>query len=169
LIASVLDDQVLEFVNRNGSALVLADSEQAFTSDAEYKCTRRAATWLDGRWFSNYNWIDVNSEPYRDLALNRLLAFEARAVTPEYVIENVSPDQFADVLSGITVGWLNLNNALTFQLQIGTGKALVTTYRFSNYGDDPYASHLLNAYIRYASGPKCRPAGQWRSSAIMSQ
>jgi hypothetical protein len=64
---------------------------------------------------------------------------------------------------------LNLNNALTFQLQIGTGKALVTTYRFSNYGDDPYASHLLNAYIRYASGPKCRPAGQWRSSAIMSQ
>jgi hypothetical protein len=61
------------------------------------------------------------------------------------------------VLSGITLGWLNLNNALTLQIKMRDGKALLTTYRFNRYGQDPYATHLLDRYIQFVASDAIRP------------
>ena len=61
------------------------------------------------------------------------------------------------MLSGITYGWLNSNEALAVQARAGQGCVLLTTFRFDDYGRDPYATHLLDALIAYASGPDMRP------------
>ncbi len=53
------------------------------------------------------------------------------------------------MLAGITCGWLNLNNALTLQTNVKSGKLLITTFRMDKYGSDPYATHLLDAYLSY--------------------
>jgi hypothetical protein len=34
---------------------------------------------------------------------------------------------------------------------------VITTLRFDEYGRDPYATQLLDALVRYASGPECAP------------
>jgi Glycosyl hydrolases family 2, sugar binding domain/Glycosyl hydrolases family 2/Glycosyl hydrolases family 2, TIM barrel domain len=164
LITSSLDDDALEHLRAGGRAIVLADSLDALPASSEWKCTKRAATWLDGRWFSNYNWIDPKAEPYTDLAFHRILAYESRHVVPQYVIENVAPEGFNDVLSGITLGWLNLNNALTLQMRVRDGKALLTTFRFDRYGQDPYATHLLDRYIQFVASDLIRPGTEYQEA-----
>src|SRR5947209_5617269 len=159
IVSSVMDERVASLITAGRHALILADSKDAFTA-AEFPLTlkKRAATWLDGRWFSNYNWIDTSAEPYRELNLNRLLGFESRKVVPEYGIGSIEPEDFHAAIAGITLGWLNLNHALSLQVSLGAGRALVTTFRFGEYGVDPYATRLLDAYVRYAT------RGDWARS-----
>jgi len=42
-------------------------------------------------------------------------------------------------------------------MRVGNGAVLLTTFRFDDYGKDPYATHLLDSLIRYVSGPGFRP------------
>jgi hypothetical protein len=122
--------------------------------------TKRAGTDLDGRWFSNFNWIRPNRPPFKDVGFSRILGFESAAIAPKYVIESISPEEFDDVLSGITLGWLNRNGALAAQMRSGAGKVLITTYRFDKYGRDPYATYLLDSLLRYMSEPEFLPLMQ---------
>jgi hypothetical protein len=117
----------------------------------------RAGSELDGRWFSNFNWIRPDREPFAAVNFGRILGFESERVIPNYVLQNISGEHFEDVLSGITYGWLNANSALALQLRAGSGKLLLTTFRFQDYGSDPYATHLLNALVRYLASPACQP------------
>ena len=73
------------------------------------------------------------------------------------MIRGFAPEQFDDVLSGITYGWLNNNCALAAQVQVGSGRMLLSTYRFDRYGADPYATELLNAFLCYVAGPEMLP------------
>ena len=165
VVTTMVDERVAAHLKNGGRALVLANSEEAFPVNSVFKCTKRAGTWLDGRWFSNYNWVNPNVEPYRELALRSLLGFESRHVVPQYVIGGVAPKHYDDVLAGITLGWLNLNHALTAQVGFGSGRALLTTFSFEQYGRDPYATHLLNAYLKYLTGGNVNPRLQWSNEA----
>ena len=86
----------------------------------------------------------------------QLGGFEAERVTPEDVIQGIAPSAFDDVLCGITYAWLNLNSAFMLQAELGAGKVLLTTLRFQ-YGEDPYATLLLDSMVRYVSSDQCRP------------
>jgi hypothetical protein len=165
VLATAIDDVVLGHLNAGGCAVILADSEDAIPRISRFSCIKRAGTWLDGRWFSNYNWINPNHSAYRELSFHRLLAFESRYVVPAYAIAGVEPEEYDHVLSGMTLGWLNLNHALTLQVAVGSGKALITTFRFAAYDSDPYAHHLLNAYLRYARSEEFQPRLQWATNA----
>ena len=92
------------------------------------------------------------------MAFTRVLGFESAWVAPEYLIRNISPEQFSDVLSGITFGWLNNNSALAAQMQVARGKLLVTTFKFDSYGSDPFSIALLDALIRYARSAQFQPS-----------
>ena len=72
------------------------------------------------------------------------------------MIRGFAPEQFDDVLSGIPYGWLNNNCACAAQVQVGSGRMLLNTYRFDRYGADPYATQLLNA-LCYVAGPETLP------------
>ncbi len=157
MIAGKYDASLAGHLNQGGCAILLVDSAEALPSDWNITAKIRAGSELDGRWFSNYNWIRSGSEPFSKVAFTKILGFEAARVVPDYVLRNIKAEEFNDVLAGITYGWLNQNSALALQMQVGRGKLLVTTFRFSQYGRDPYATALLNSLLRYLSGPECQP------------
>ena len=96
-------------LENGGSVLLLVNSTAALPADGPLKISSRAGSELDGRWFSNFNWVRRDQEPFSAVGFNRLLGFESAQVAPDFVIENVAPENFDDVLWGITFGWLNRN------------------------------------------------------------
>jgi len=158
LIASHYDERVAAHLEDAGRVLLIAASEDALPSDWPLAVRARAGTELDGRWFSNFNWIQPDCPVFAPLAFTRILGFESTHVAPEYLIRNISPHQFGDVLSGITFGWLNNNSALAAQMRVARGKLLVTTFKFDSYGSDPYSTALLDGFIRYARSAEFQPS-----------
>lgn len=158
VIAHKLDDQVEQHVRNGGRALVLANSKDALPNGA-LKVTPRAGSDLDGNWVTNFNWVraDSPSSPFHAVAFTNILGFESQNVVPRFVIQGIKGANYDDVLSGVFYGWLNNNAALAAQMRIGNGALLLTTFRFDEYGKDPYATHLLDSLIRYVSGPNFRP------------
>jgi hypothetical protein len=126
-------------------------------TDSRFKVTLRAGTELEGRWFSNFNWIRADRQPFSAVALSPILGFESARVAPEFVIQGLAPEEFSDVLSGITFGWLSKNAALSLQTRVGSGKLLLTTYKFDDYGVDAYATRLLDSMIDYVKSSECDP------------
>ena len=156
MLTSRLEDSELHLQN-GGRVLLLATSESALPREAGLKLKYRGGSELDGRWFSNFNWIRSDRPPFSSVAFSRILGFESARVAPEWVIQGVPPSNFDDVLSGITIGWLNNNGALAVQARFTSGRVLLTTFRFEDYGIDPYATALLDALIAYASSQECEP------------
>ena len=157
IIATLLDGQVERHLRNGGRAIVLANSKDALPANGPFKATPRAGSDRDGNWVTNFNWIRVDAAPFSEVAFTKVLGFEHARTVPHYIIEGVRGEDYADVLSGIFYGWLNNNAALAMQMRVGEGKVFATTFRFDEYGTDPYATHLLDAIIRYASGQNFAP------------
>jgi hypothetical protein len=157
VISSEYDATVGEHLQRGGHVLLLADSETAVATDWPLRIVKRAGSELDGRWFSNFNWIRPDCEPFSSVAFSKILGFESAGVAPQYVIQGLGAADFEDVLSGVTFGWLRKNSALAVQMQVGAGHMIITTYDFSKYGSDAYATRLLDAMIRYVCSAGCEP------------
>ncbi len=156
LIAQRYEDAELH-LQSGGRVLLLASSESSLPGDWPLRIASRSGTELDGRWFSNFNWIRSDREPFSSLALGRILGFESAAVAASHVVQGLAPQDFEDVLAGITYGWLNNNCALAVQMQVGAGQMLLTTFNFQAYGTDPYATELLNSFARYIYSGRMQP------------
>ncbi|MBV9669656.1 MAG: hypothetical protein JOZ43_01755, partial [Acidobacteriales bacterium] len=122
MLATSLDDEVKRHLASGKHAILLIQSSDALPQDAGFKATHRAGSELDGRWFSNFNWIRSDSALFREISFGRILGFESAEVAPGYVIEDVAPGHFDDVLCGATFGWLQKNSALALQAQVGNGR-----------------------------------------------
>ena len=158
IVASGLDAEVERQLRAGASVLLLADSKDALPASFPLKVTPRAGSDLDGNWISNFNWVrDRAPSPFARVAFTKILGFESERAVPRFVIEGVRGADYGDVLSGITYGWLNSNEALAVQARAGRGRLLLTTFRFDDYGRDPYATQLLDSLIAYASGPDMAP------------
>jgi hypothetical protein len=158
LLATTLDERVQEHVAGGGSAIVMVDSEDALPEDSAISAKLRAGNELDGRWFSNFNWVRHNRPPFDRLTFSRILGFESVAVAPKLMLRGVEAAQFDDVLCGATFGWLHKNSAILVQVACGSGKLLITTFRFEQYGRDAYATALLDSLIAYVQSAACSPA-----------
>jgi len=153
LVSSQMDDTAEQHLAAGGKAMLLLDSEAGFSSRVPLKVLQRAGCELDGRWFSNFNWVRTDRPPFEQLNFGKILGFESMKVAPHYVIDGVPPVQFSNLLSGVTYGWLARNMALAVPFKWENGEALATTFRFGEYGSDPYATHLLDGLIQsLASG-----------------
>lgn len=161
LIATVLDNEVESYLQSGGRALILADSKEALPANSSYKVTPRAGSDLDGNWVTNFNWAKIDAAPFSEVAFTKIPGFESDTTTPRYVIQGIRAADYDDVLAGVFYGWLNNNAALAVQIRAGSGKVLVTTFRFDAYGSDPYATRLLDATIRYIGGPNFAPKLNW--------
>ena len=157
MIAGGYCTAVAERLQNGGRVLLLANSEDSLPADWPLKIASRQGTELDGRWFSNFNWIRTDRPPFASVAFTRILGFESARVAPTHVIQGLRSHEYADVLSGISYGWLNNNCALTVQARVGPGTMLITTFRFNEYGQ-PYATELLHSMLEYVAGQDCRPA-----------
>jgi hypothetical protein len=161
LVATVVDAQVNHYLQNGGRALILANSKEAFPANSSYKVMPRAGSDLDGNWVTNFNWVKTDAAPFNEVAFTKILGFESAATVPRYVIQGVRSADYDDVLSGIFYGWLNNNAALAVQVRAGRGRVFMTTFRFDAYGSDPYATRLLDAMIRYVTGPTFAPKLNW--------
>jgi hypothetical protein len=161
LVATVFDDFVREHLRGGGRAVILADAKDALPPNSNLKITPRAGSDLDGNWVTNFNWARTDVAPFGEVAFTKILGFEAARVTPRHVIEGVGGADYADVHAGIFYGWLNNNHALALQARFagsgGGGRAFLTTFRFEEYGRDPYSTRLLDAIIRYAGSESFAP------------
>jgi len=158
MIATVYDDAVESHLRAGGRVIVLANTKEALPARFPLKIMPRGGSDFDGNWVTNFNWVKRDAAPFRDVAFTPVLGFESTSTVPHYIIQNIRGEDYRDVLSGIFYGWLNNNAALAVQMRInGDGKALVTTFRFDEYGSDPYATYLLDAMIRYADGGDFAP------------
>ncbi|MGH9943352.1 MAG: glycoside hydrolase family 2 TIM barrel-domain containing protein, partial [Pyrinomonadaceae bacterium] len=161
LLATTLDAAVARHLQSGGRAIILANSKEAFPAGSTFTVAPRAGD-LDGNWVTNFNWVRADAAPFREVAFGPLLGFEGAAAVPRFVIQGVPPTAYADdVLSGIFYGWLNHNAALAVRMKAGAGKLVATTYRFDDYGRDPYATRLLDALIRHAAAPDFAPKLEW--------
>jgi hypothetical protein len=154
LISSQFDEMTEKHLAGGGKAVLLAGSEASFPAAGPLKVLARAGSDLDGRWFSNFNWVRTNQAPFDQLDFGRILGFESSKAAPQYVIDGVPPAQFARALAGVTYGWLAKNMALAVPFQWENGAALATTFRFTEYGQDPYTTHLLDGFIRLLTAGK---------------
>lgn len=161
LIATEVDGRVLDHWRAGGRALLLLDSETALPANAPVKVKARAGSDYDGNWVTNFNWVRTDAGPFTSLPFGALLGFEAAAVTPRHILLGLEAKNYGDVHSGIFYGWLNRNSALSLGMKVSAGRALVTTFRFPQYGSDAYATHLLDAMIRHANSPLFTPSLEW--------
>ncbi|MDT5157544.1 MAG: hypothetical protein QOH51_1901 [Acidobacteriota bacterium] len=158
LIASSFDAEVERQLRAGVRVLLLVDSSEALPVGSPLKIMPRAGSDRDGNWVTNFNWVrDRAPSPFSRVAFTKILGFESERVVPRFLIEGVKGADYGDVLAGITFGWLNGNAALALQARSGSGRLLLTTFRFDDYGRDPYATHLLDALIGYASGADFAP------------
>jgi hypothetical protein len=157
IISERYDSRVELHLQNGGTALIIADSEGALPAGWPVKIAPRSGTEFDGRWFSNFNWIRNDREPFSSVAFAPILGFESARVAPTHIIRGIAAEQFDDVISGITYGWLNNNSALAAQMLVEGGKLLVTTYRFEHYGSDPYTTELLHSLVCYLGSAAMQP------------
>ena len=147
VLAGVLDQKIESFLRGGGQVLLLADSKTALPPDLVMRITPREGSDLVGNWVTNFNWARTGAAPFAKLTFDKILGWEASQITPRYVITGNLPSE--DILSGIFYGWLNNNAGLAVKANYGEGRILVTTFRFDQYGADPYATQLLHELAAY--------------------
>ena len=159
-LATTWDEHVNDSLARGGRVIILADRGDALPSGVSVQLKERKDDY-DGNWVSNFAWVDPQSPVFGGITAGPILGWEAAAVTPRFVLRGVRGEDYDDVLSGMFYGWINLNSPLLMQARVGSGAVLVTTFRFDQYGVDPFATALLNALVRYAASPEFRPRMEW--------
>jgi Glycosyl hydrolases family 2, sugar binding domain/Glycosyl hydrolases family 2 len=168
LLTRSYDLSVHSHLQSGGPVILIADFDSILPKEWNLKVASRSGTEFDGRWFSNFNWIRWDRLPFSEIALRPILGFESTHVAPTCVIHGVPAENFDDVLSGITYGWLNNNCALAMQMRVEGTPLLLTTFCFDRYGIDPFATELLNSFIRYVPSSNCRPGIDYLTSDISS-
>ena len=152
-ISSSLDEATGARLKEGRTVLLLADSPHALPIGNALSIEPRAGSDLNGDWVSNFNWALSSSPLWRPLAPvidESILGWEASSVTPDFVIAGLRPEDSSDMLAGVFYGWLNSNRAYLAEVPQGPGHLLVTTFRFGSYGQDPFATLLLNQILKKA-------------------
>ena len=157
MIATALDEQAEQHLRNGGRMVLLLNSKDALPATLSIKSAPRDGSEWDGNWITNFNWIRTDAAPFADVAFTPFLGFESETVVPKFVIQGLRAEDYGDVLSGITYGWLRNNAALAVQMRAGNGRIFATTFRFDRYGQDPYATRLLDSIISYADGASFAP------------
>ncbi|MGC2399697.1 MAG: sugar-binding domain-containing protein [Acidobacteriaceae bacterium] len=149
-ISSALDDATRARLSRGGKVVLLADSREALPPGSPLSIVPRAGSDLTGDWVSNFNWILSSSPLWKPLAPvveDSILGWEAASTTPDFVIAGLGEQDAPNVLAGVFYGWLNSNRAYLADLHQGGGRMLLTTFRFQSYGQDPFATMLLDQLL----------------------
>ncbi len=152
LLTSKWDEAAEQFSAAGGSVIVLADSADAFSA-GPIKTVARTGD-LAGDWISNFNWFDDTRPPFERVAVQRIAGWETKNIVPRYLLAGLSPEQYRDVLSGFFLGWIRQPHALALQARHGKGRVIVCTWALGGqYGEDAYATALLDALIAYINSP----------------
>jgi hypothetical protein len=172
LVATRLDDQLIELVRRGARLLLLVDDIDAIPSPPgvvpvypEFPraavVSRESSVWR-GDWASGFSWLR-RTGAYADIAGPPMLGNAFAAVMPNHVLLGFRSDDFAeDVRAGMVMGWIHRGAALVARRTLGDGAAVLCTlpvHRAEALGD-PMARQLSRALVRDAdcTRGKAKPA-----------
>jgi len=148
LIASTLDETVKSKLRAGGRVILIVDDPLTLAPGIEV--APRSADDFSGNWISDFFWLRKDRPPFTGIGFDTLGGFETQAVTPPAVIKGIPPQNFNDVLAGITYGWLHDNVGVLVQAKAGKGKLLICTFSLATtYSSDSYATFLLDALVTY--------------------
>jgi hypothetical protein len=153
-LSSVLDDVAKSRLSQGRTVVLLADSRDALPARGTLTILPRAGSDLTGDWVSNFNWVLSSSPVWKPLSPvidGSILGWEAASVTPDFVIAGLRAEDSKNVLSGVFYGWLNSTRAYLVEQSDGPGRMFLTTFRFQGYGQDPFATVLLDQILRTAA------------------
>jgi hypothetical protein len=153
-LSSMLDNDTVARLNQGGTVLLLAGNGGAMPLGKPLRIVPRAGSDLSGDWVSNFNWVLSSSPLWKPLAPvidDSILGWEAASVMPDFVIDGLPEEDFHSVQSGVFYGWLNSNRAYLAELPQGPGRMFVSTFRFGGYGQDPFATMLLDQMLSTAA------------------
>jgi Glycosyl hydrolases family 2, sugar binding domain/Glycosyl hydrolases family 2/Glycosyl hydrolases family 2, TIM barrel domain len=153
-LSSVLDDPTKAILSQGGSVVLLAGSRDALPPGGTLTILPRAGSDLTGDWVSNFNWVLSSSPLFKPLSPvidGSILGWEAASVMPEFVIGGLRAEDSQNVLAGVFYGWINSNRAYLTELSEGPGRMFLTTFRFQGYGQDPFATVLLDQMLQTAA------------------
>jgi hypothetical protein len=147
LLTNYIDEDLLSQVNLGKTIICLVDSNTIFTEKLPLKFISRSQEWYDGNWASNLNWrrehpffININNSRY--------FGFEIAHSIPRLVISEIPPEDFSNVIAGMFAGWLQLNSAYIYHMNLGGGKILFCTFPIAdNYETDPFAETLFDNIV----------------------
>ena len=154
-LSSSLDDATRARLGQGGAVLLLAGSRDALPPGNPLTIVPRAGSDLSGDWVSNFNWVLSSCplwKPLSPVIEDSILGWEAASVMPEFVIAGLKEQDSPSVLAGVFYGWLNSNRAYLVELHEGSGRMLLTTFRFGSYGQDAFATMLLDQMLTAAAG-----------------
>jgi hypothetical protein len=140
-VVTVLDDNYRDFILRGGRVLLLAEEEDSLQMHVPgLDITERDDTAWQGDWASSFGWHRFDSLP-----TGGVVNFAFAGLTPEHVITDFSPREFAyDVFAGLFVGWLHKPVPTIARRRMGQGEVWVSTFRLSqNLEKNPLAMYLF--------------------------
>ncbi|MGE5430760.1 MAG: hypothetical protein ACM3QX_06785, partial [Syntrophomonadaceae bacterium] len=153
IVTNTLDKNVLSKLNAGANVLCLVDTLTKLPDSMKLKVISRKSEWYDGNWASNFNWIRPEQAPFKDISFGKYLGFESTYSTPQLVISGIEPGNFKNVLSGMYVGWLHLNSAYIYQMNVGKGRLVLCTLPIAdNFNNDAFSRTLFYNLARYTAG-----------------
>jgi hypothetical protein len=177
-VVSRLDEAVARYLEAGGTALFLARSPSDVDPNLAARTglrvrdrrariderTKEKNPW-EGDWVSNFNWVKHDPLFQRiprvaDSPLSgELMDMQYYRVIPNQVLLGWSPErEFADIHSGMVVGWVHAPVTLMGQCRWGNGRLFATTLKLeSAFDDDPVATVLLHNLLAYLGSSRFRP------------
>jgi Glycosyl hydrolases family 2, sugar binding domain/Glycosyl hydrolases family 2 len=159
VVTAVFDAEMRTFVENGGKVLVVPRGVLGTFAAAPGLSAVDRRDELDGNWVSNFPWVDAKSAVFKDAAVSTITGAEAAGATPRRLIAGVPEAAWAagDVLAGNFYGWLNSSHAVVAQFRLGKGKVIVSTFDIDRYGNDLFATRLMDGLIRYLASNDCSP------------
>ncbi|HET6386312.1 MAG TPA: glycoside hydrolase family 2 TIM barrel-domain containing protein [Armatimonadota bacterium] len=145
----------------NGSVLL--------TSRERRPGERIAGKAWDGDWATNFNWLKFR-EVCPSLAAQNPLGFQFLHIMPDYVILGYEAEEnFADIYSGMVVGWVHSPVAMMAGARFGKGRVLVCTFKLEEaYGIDPAATVMMHDLIEFICSNRFQPGKEATGSVRMT-
>lgn len=159
LVTTGLDKDTLEQIRKGANAVICIESpEQMPTIPDGLAVVSRSNDNRWGAWCNSVIWFK-DSPAFAGAPVPKTMDFSFENIIPNCVIEGIEPRYWEeDVLSGIFVGWVQLNAAVVAQVRCGEGKVLITTLPLVSASKiDPMAAFLLDSLARYVASDQCNP------------
>jgi len=162
MVTNLLDEQTVSALRDGATVLCLVDSHTVAPAGFPLTVIRRDSAYYDGNWASVVNWVHPNSPVVGWLPTAPRMGFAPAEIGLPFVLGGSDPAWMSDVHAGLFIGWLHSNAAYIAQMRVGAGRLLLCTIPVADAaGDEPFATRLLHALVRYAAGESMQPRQSW--------
>ena len=139
VITSIYDDEVKRAVESGGRAFITTTSPRTLDIQGKrYRIDRRG-----GEWVTDFNYVR-DKGIFEGLPIENPMEWTYYLAMPNVIIKAVSPVESKDIGAGHFEGWVHEHAATILEKETGDGVIIISTFDFSNYGEDPTTTILFN-------------------------